>query len=77
MAIPGSPPVGTSASETAANGRRSINTTGRVPIVSAAPHGSSVTFTNPKGVTHTVDVLDPRLQAFVQHLKPGDQVDVT
>ena len=77
MAIPGSPPVGTSASETAANGRRSINTTARVTIVSAATNGSSVTITNPKGVTHTVDVLDPRMQAFVQHLKPGDQVDVT
>ena len=76
MAMPGSPPVGTSASETAANGRRSINTAARVTIVSAATDGSSVTFTGPNGVTHTVDVQDPRMQAFVQHLKAGDQVDV-
>jgi hypothetical protein len=75
IATPGSPPVGTSRSETAANGR-SINTTARVTIVSAATDGSSVTFTGPNGVTHTVDVQDPGMQAFVQRLKAGDQVDV-
>ena len=75
MATPGSPPVGTGASVTAANGR-SINTTARVTIVSAATDGSSVTFTGPNGVTHTVDVQDPGMQAFVQRLKAGDQVDV-
>ena len=75
MAMPGSPPVGTGASETAANGR-SVNTTARVTIVSAATDGSSVTFTGPNGVTHTVDVQDPRMRAFVQRLKLGDQVDI-
>ena len=77
MATPGSPPIGTGASETAPNGRRSINTAARVTIVSAATDGSTVTFTGPNGMTHTVDVQDPRMQAFVHHLKAGDQVDVT
>jgi hypothetical protein len=75
MAKPGSPPVGTGRSEIAADGR-SINTTARVTIVSAATDGTSVTFTGPNGVTHTVDVQDPGMQAFVQRLKAGDQVDV-
>ena len=75
MATPGSPPVGTGASEIAADGR-SINTTARVTIVSAATDGRSVTFTGPNGVTHTVEVQDPRMQAFVQRLKAGDQVDL-
>ena len=75
MATPGSPPVGTGAPVTAANGR-SINTNARVTIVSAATDGSSVTFTGPNGVTHTVDVQDPGMQAFVRRLKAGDQVDV-
>jgi hypothetical protein len=56
MATPGSPPVGTGASGTAANGR-SINTAARVTIVSAATDGTSVTFTGANGVTHTIDVL--------------------
>ena len=73
MARPGSPPV-TGASETASNGR-SINTTARVTIVSAATDGSSVTFTGPNG-THTVDVQNPGMRAFVQRLKVGDQVDI-
>jgi hypothetical protein len=75
MATPGSPPVGTGTSEIAADGR-SINTTARVTIVSAATDGRSVTFTGPNGVTHTVEVQDPRMQAFVQRLKAGDQVDL-
>ena len=74
MARPGSPPVVTGASETAANGR-SVNTTARVTIVSAATDGSSVTFTGPNG-THTVDVQNPGMRAFVQRLKVGDQVDI-
>jgi hypothetical protein len=49
---------------------------GRVKIVSAAPDGTSVTFLNEKGVTHSIDVQDPKMQAFVQTLKPGDMVDV-
>ena len=75
MATPGSPPVGTGASGIAANGR-SINTAARVTIVSAATDGTSVTFTGANGVTHTIDVLDPGMQAFVRRLKAGDQVDV-
>ena len=74
MATPGSPPVVTGASETA-NGR-SVNATARVTIVSAATDGSSVTFTGANGVTHTVDVQDPGMQAFAQRLKAGDQVDI-
>jgi hypothetical protein len=76
MATPGSPPVGPGASDTAANGRRSVTNSARVTIVSAAADGTRVTFTGPNGVTHTVDVQDPRMQAFVQRLKAGDQVDV-
>jgi hypothetical protein len=75
MATPGSPPVGTGASATAVNGR-SINAAARVTIVSAATDGTTVTFTGANGVTHTIDVLDPGMQAFVRRLKAGDQVDV-
>jgi hypothetical protein len=50
---------------------------GRVTIVSAAPDGSSVTFTGQNGVTHTAEVRDPKMQAFVQQLRPGNQVDVS
>jgi len=75
MATPGSPPVGTGASATATNGR-SINAAARVTIVSAASDGTTVTFTGANGVTHTIDVLDPAMQAFVRRLKAGDQVDV-
>ena len=75
MATPGSPPVGTGASATAASGR-SINAAARVTIVSAATDGTTVTFTGANGVTHTIDVLDPGMQAFVRRLKAGDQVDV-
>jgi hypothetical protein len=53
-----------------------INTAARVTIVSAATDGTSVTFTGANGVTHTIDVLDPGMQAFVRRLKAGDQVDV-
>jgi hypothetical protein len=48
----------------------------RVTVVSLAPDGTSVTFIGPRGVLHTADVRDPRMQSFVQRLKPGDQVDV-
>ena len=50
--------------------------TARVTVVSVAPDGTSVIFTGPSGVSHTADVSDPRMQSFVQRLKPGDQVDV-
>jgi hypothetical protein len=49
---------------------------GRVTIVSAAPDGTSVTFVGQNGVSHTADVRDPKMQAFVQQLRPGNQVDV-
>jgi hypothetical protein len=50
--------------------------TARVTVVSAAPDGTSVTFTGPRGETHTAEVWDLQMQAFVQRLRPGDQVDV-
>ena len=50
--------------------------TARVTVVSVAPDGTSVTFTSPNGVLHTADVRDPKMQSFVQRLRPGDQVDV-
>jgi hypothetical protein len=50
--------------------------TARVTVVSAAPDGTSVTFTGPNGVLHSPEVRDPQMQAFVQRLRPGDQVDV-
>jgi hypothetical protein len=49
---------------------------GRVTVVSAAPDGNSVTFIGQNGVTHTAEVRDPKMQAFVQQLRPGNQVDV-
>ena len=49
--------------------------TARVTVVSVAPDGTSVTFTGPSGVLHTAEVWDPQMQSFVQHLRPGDQVD--
>ena len=74
MATPGAPPVGINASETA--NARNVTAAARVTIVSAANDGSRVTFTGANGVTHTVDVQDPGMQAFAQRLKAGDQVDV-
>ena len=50
--------------------------TARVTVVSVAPDGTSVTFTGPNGVLHSPEVRDPQMQAFVQRLRPGDQVDV-
>ena len=50
--------------------------TARVTVVSAAPDGTSVSFTGPSGVLHTAEVWDPQMQSFVQRLRPGDQVDV-
>ena len=83
MAQPGSPPPDAAAlvAERAALGQlpggavRGV-VTARVTVVSAAPDGTSVTFIGPSGVRHTADVRDPKMQSFVQHLKPGDQVDV-
>jgi hypothetical protein len=48
----------------------------RVTVVSVAPDGTSVAFTGPRGLLHTADVQDPKMQSFVQRLRPGDQVDV-
>ena len=50
--------------------------TGRVTVVSAAPAGNSVTFIGQDGMTHTAEVRDPTMQAFVQQLRPGNQIDV-
>jgi hypothetical protein len=75
-ATPGSPPVGTGATAIVPDGR-SVHTTARVTIVSAAADGSSITFTGQNGVTHTVDVQDPRMQVFVQRLKAGDRTSPT
>ena len=48
----------------------------RVSVVSVAPDGTSVTFIGPRRVLHIAEVRDPKLQSFVQRLRPGDQVDV-
>ena len=65
-AAPGQPPAG------AVSGV----VTARVTVVSVAPDGTNVTFTGPNGVLHSPEVRDPQMQAFVQRLRPGDQVDV-
>jgi len=83
MAQPGSPPPDAAAvaAKRAALGQlpggavRGV-VAARVTVVSTAPDGTSVTFTGPSGVRHTADVQDPKMQSFVQHLRPGDQVDV-
>ena len=48
----------------------------RVTVVSVAPDGTSVASIGPRRVLHTADVRDPKIQSFVQRLRPGDQVDV-
>jgi len=48
----------------------------RVSVVSVAPDGTAVTFIGPSRVLHFAEVRDPKLQSFVQRLRPGDQVDV-
>ncbi|MFL5282695.1 MAG: hypothetical protein ACJ8AW_17335 [Rhodopila sp.] len=50
--------------------------TARVTVVSVAPDGTSVTFSDPRGVLHIAEVQDPNMQSFAQRLRPGDQVDV-
>lgn len=83
MAPPGSAPPNAAAlvAQRAALGQlpggamRSV-VAARVTVVSLAPDGTSVTFIGPTGVLHTADVQDPKMQSFVQRLKPGDQVDV-
>jgi hypothetical protein len=50
--------------------------TARVTVVAVAPDGTSVVFTGPSGLRHTADVRDPKMQSFVERLRPGDQVDV-
>ena len=83
MAQPGSAPLdaGALVAQRAALGQLPGGAVGgvvsaRVSVVSVAPNGTSVTFTGPRGVLHTADVQDPKMQSFVQRLKPGDQVDV-
>jgi hypothetical protein len=48
----------------------------RVTVVSVAPDGTNVTFRDPRGALHVAEVQDPKMQSFVQGLRPGDQVDV-
>ena len=50
--------------------------TARVTIVSVAPDGTGVTFVGQDGVTHTAEVRSPNMQAFVQQLRPGSQLDI-
>jgi hypothetical protein len=83
MAQPGSAPPDVAAlvAQRAAPGQLPGGAVGgvvaaRVTVVSAAPDGTSVTFTGPRGVLHTAAVRDPNMQSFVQRLRPGDQVDV-
>jgi hypothetical protein len=48
-----------------------------VKIESVDGAKNMVTFTGPKGVKQTVAVKDPKAQAFIKQLKPGDEVEVT
>jgi hypothetical protein len=52
-----------------------VKATVKIDAVDAAKN--MVTFTGPKGVKQTVAVKDPKAQAFVKQLKPGDEVEVT
>ncbi|HKQ80801.1 MAG TPA: hypothetical protein VJS42_01275 [Steroidobacteraceae bacterium] len=51
--------------------------TARVKIQTIDRDFQTVTFTGPSGMTRMVGVNDPKMQAFVAKLKPGDEVDVT
>ena len=48
-----------------------------VKIDGVDPAKNMVTFTGPRGVKQTVAVRDPKAQAFIKQLKPGDEVEVT
>ena len=83
MAAPGSAPPDAAgvAAERAAAGELPGGAVGglitaRVTLVSASPDGTSVVYTGPNGIRHNADVQNLKMQAFVQQLKPGDQVDV-
>lgn len=52
-----------------------VKATVKIESVDAAKN--MVTFTGPKGVKQTVAVKDPKAQAFIKQLKPGDEVEVT
>jgi translation elongation factor P/translation initiation factor 5A len=48
-----------------------------VKIDSVDAATNTVKFTGPKGVQRTVAVKDPKAQAFIKQLKPGDEVELT
>lgn len=48
-----------------------------VKIDSVDAATNTVKFTGPKGVLRTVAVKDPKAQAFIKQLKPGDEVELT
>ncbi|HZF25714.1 MAG TPA: hypothetical protein VEZ88_05595 [Steroidobacteraceae bacterium] len=48
-----------------------------VKIDSVDAATNTVKFTGPKGVQRTVAVKDPKAQAFIKQLKPGDDVELT
>ncbi|HKE44268.1 MAG TPA: hypothetical protein VKB41_06985 [Steroidobacteraceae bacterium] len=52
-----------------------VKATVKIDSVDAAKN--MVSFTGPKGTKQTVAVKDPKAQAFVKQLKPGDEVEVT
>jgi hypothetical protein len=52
-----------------------VKATVKIDGVDAAKN--MVTFTGPRGVKQTVAVKDPKAQAFIKQLKPGDEVEVT
>ncbi len=48
----------------------------RVRVDAVDPDTSTVTFTEPDGTRKTVRVQNPRMQAFVRGLAPGEMVDI-
>ena len=48
-----------------------------VKINSVDAATNTVKFTGPKGVLRTIAVKDPKAQAFIKQLKPGDEVELT
>jgi len=52
-----------------------VRATVKIDSVDAAQN--TVSFTGPKGVKRTVAVKDPKAQAFIKQLKPGDEVELT
>jgi hypothetical protein len=59
----------------AAHAGQQTRATVKIDSVDAATN--TVKFTGPKGVQRTVAVKDPKAQAFIKQLKPGDEVELT